>query len=368
MAGKKIRIGMIGVGQIGKYHIENYQKIPDAEIVVLADINEKEGRHVSEIYGIPNVYTDFRQLLERDDIEAVDVCLHNNLHAPITVAALKAGKHVYCEKPMAGAYHDAAVMMETARSTKKRLSIQLSTLFTKETRAAKILIDGGQLGKIYYARATGFRRRGRPFVDGYGAPAFVQKRIAGGGALYDMGVYHIANILYLLGNPEVHRISGKTFQMIEMDAARKELGNYDVEELGLGFVRCKGEIVLDIIEAWAIILNPFEGSSIVGSEGGIRLQPFSFHKNFGDLEMDTTINLDSADYRWHTLSEDGDAFDSPQQHWVAALCGRVELLPTAEIALNTMLVSEGIYLSDKLGREVATDEVIKSSKSTAIKL
>lgn len=365
---RKVRIGIIGVGQIGKMHIERYKKIADAEIVALADINEKEGKRVSEVYGIPDVCTDFHELLKRDDIEAADVCLHNNFHMPVTVSALEAGKNVYCEKPMAGSYRDAAVMLKTAGEKELKLSIQLGTLFSNETKTARILIDKGRLGKLYHARSTGFRRRGRPFVDGYGAPAFVQKKTAAGGALYDMGVYHIANMLYLLGNPEVLRISGKTYQETGVDPARKKLSGYDVEELGLGFVRFKGGITLDIIESWAIHLNAFEGSSIVGSEGGIRLQPFSFHSNIGDLELDSTVNMNAASYRWHTIRENGDAYDSPQQHWVAALQGRVKLLPTAEVALSTMLISEGIYLSNKLGREVTAAEVIKSSKSTAVKI
>ena len=364
----KVRIGVIGVGQIGKLHIDNYKKIADAEIVAVADINEKEAKRVAGVHNIPNVYSDFRKLLKRDDIEAVDVCLHNNFHMPAAVAALKAGKNVYCEKPMAGAYRDAADMLKTAREKKKKLSIQLLTLFANETKAAKSLIDGGNLGKLYHARSTGFRRRGRPFVDGYGTPSFVQKKNSGGGALYDMGVYHIASMLYLLGNPEVVRVSGKTYQETDMDDARKKISGYNVEELGLGFVRFGKEITLDIIESWAIHLNGFEGSSVVGSKGGIRLSPFGFFRNEGDLDMDSSVNIDGASWRWHTVRQNGDAYDSPQQHWVAALQGRVKLLPTAELALNTMLISEGIYLSNKLGREVTAAEVVKNSKSTAVKL
>jgi len=365
---KTIRIGVIGVGQIGKAHLNTYQGIAGAEVVAVADINEAEAQRVSQHFGIPHVYADFRELLRRDDIEAVDVCLHNNLHRPVTVAALEAGKHVYCEKPMAGAFCDAEAMYRTAQQVDRKLSIQLRTLFLKETKAAKSLIDQGLLGRIYHARSTGFRRRGRPYVDGYGTPTFVQKRNSGGGALYDMGVYNIANMLYLLGNPEVVRVSGKIYQETAMDPAREALSGYDVEELGLGFVRFPDGVTLDLIEAWAIHLNRFEGPSIVGSQAGIRLEPFGYYRSIGDLDMDGSADLDRFDWRLHNVRENGDAYDSPQQHWIAALQGRVELLPTAELALNTMLISEGIYLSDKLGREVSADEVRTLSQSTAIEL
>lgn len=363
-----IRIGMIGVGQIGKMHLRHYAQIPGAQIVAAADINEAELQRVASEHQIPFITTDFRKLQERDDIDAVDVCLHNNLHAPVTIEALQAGKHVYCEKPMAGAYVDALAMYETAKRTGKKLSIQLATLFSKETKAAKRLINEGYLGKLYHARSTGFRRRGRPYVDGYGTASFVQKAIASGGALYDMGVYHIAQVLYLLDLPQIERISGKIYQETDMDARRREISGYDVEEMGLGFVKCANGVTIDIIEAWAIHLDGFEGSSIVGSKGGVRLTPFGYFTTVTDMDMNATFDLNGADWRWHQLAENTDAYDSPQHHWIAALQGRVELLPAAEIALATMLISEGIYLSDRLGREVTAQEVAENSRSTAIKL
>jgi predicted dehydrogenase len=364
----KTRVGLIGVGQIGKAHVRRYSEMESVEMVAVADINEAEANRVSEMYGIPNVYTDFRELLKRDDIEAVDVCLHNNFHMPMTVAALRAGKHVYCEKPMAGAYVDAETMYSVAQESGQMLSIQLNTLYAKETKAAMALIEEGHLGRVYHARSTGFRRRGRPFVDGYGSPSFVNKQISAGGALYDMGVYHIARMLYLLGNPAVERISGTVYQETDMDAARRESSGYNVEELGLGFVRLQDGITLDIIEAWAIHLDGIEGSSIVGSKGGVRLEPFGFFQSVGHLDLDGSVNLDSFMYRVHNVQGVGDEYESAQHHWVAALQGRVELLPTAELALKTMLISEGIYLSHKLGREVSAEEVREQSVSTAVEV
>lgn len=366
MTQDKTRIGIIGVGQIGKGHVRKYMETPHVEIAAIAEINEAEGQRVATENGIETVYTDFRELLARDDIIAVDVCLHNNYHMPATVAALEAGKHVFCEKPMAGAYVDAEKMLEASRDCGKMLSIQNRVYFTNETKAAKSLIDGGYLGKLYHARSTGYRRRGRPFVDGYGSPLFVNKETASGGALYDMGVYHISTILYLLGNPDVLRISGKTYQEISMDAGRRKQSNYNVEELGLGFVRLADNITLDIIEAWAIHLDAFEGSYVVGSEGGVRLDPFGYFHSAGDLDLDSTANLQMFDFRLHNVHGQGDVYDSEQEHWIAAVEGRVELLPTAEIALNCMLISEGIYLSNQLGREVSGEEVREASVSTAV--
>lgn len=363
---RKVRLGIIGVGQIGKHHLESWAKIPEVEVVAACDIDTPELDRVAERFKIPNKYYWFRELLKRDDLDAVDVCLHNNLHAPVAIAVMEAGKHCYCEKPMAGSYVDAKRMYEASLSLGKMLHIQLSSLYNKETAIARHLIAQGRLGHVYHARSTGFRRRGRPFVDGYGTKNFVHRETSAGGALYDMGVYHIAQMLFLLNMPKVLRISGKTYQETAMDEGRRQSGGYNVEELGLGLVRFDGGVTLDIIESWAIHLNNFEGSSIVGSKGGLRLQPLSFHSTMDDIEVNTTFEMEQSLWRWHQLDPALSAYDSSQQHWAAVLQGKASLLPTAQIALQTMLISEGIYLSDRLGREVEAEEVLRQSVATAI--
>ncbi|MFN3729903.1 MAG: Gfo/Idh/MocA family protein [Fimbriimonadaceae bacterium] len=368
MSDDQVRIGIIGCGQIAQHHMRTYSQMSNVRMVACADVNPAATAKAQADFGIEHAYADFRELLKRDDLDAVDVCLHNNLHRPVTVEALQSGKHVYCEKPIAGSYADGKAMVDTAKSTGKHLHIQLSTLYSNETQAAKELIDLGELGHIYHARSTGHRRKGRPYVDGYGTPNFVQKRHASGGALYDMGVYHIARILYLIGNPAVEKVSGKTYDEVPMHEGRRTGGQWDVEELGLGFVRMAGGLTLDIIESWAINLDKFDGSVVVGSHGGVRLNPFGFFKSYGYIDISAEADLWGAKYRWDNVRGDGAYYGDSQHHWIAALQGKVELLPTAEIALNTMLISEAIYRSNELDREVTAAEVAEASVSTAIEV
>jgi predicted dehydrogenase len=245
--------------------------------------------------------------------------------------------------------------------------MQCVSLFSKETKAASRLIDGGRLGRPYYAKSSHYRRRGRPFVDGYGTDSFVKREVAAGGALYDMGIYYIVQILHLLGNPDIRTISGATHQELDMYEDRRRSSGYDVEELAVGFVRLEGGVSLFLEEAWAIHLAGTDGPKIVGSKGGVSLAPFAFHTTLEDMELDAAVDLGAADTRWHRCLPDYDGYDSPQHHWIAALQGRVSLLDTAGLGLSMMTIAEGVYLSQKLGREVTPAEVEAASVSTAVK-
>jgi predicted dehydrogenase len=363
---EEIRVGIIGTGRVGESRMKTYAGIEGARIVACADVNEAGSRRIAEAHGVAHVYGSFRDLLARDDIDAVDICLHNNFHMPVTLAALAAGKHVHCEKPMAGSYRDAEAMLVAAREHGRLLHIELSSMYSDETLAARELIAQGEVGAIYHARSTGFRRRGRPYVDGHGTAPFVQKRQSAGGALYDMGTHHIAQLLYLLDNPRVVRVSGAIYQATAMDERRRHASGYDVEELGVGLVRFASGVTLDIVEAWAAHLDAFGGSVLLGAKGGIRLRPFGFFKSSGHLDMDGTVDLERARRRFDQVRGDAGVFASSAAHFIAALQGKVELLPTAELALATMLITEGVYLSGELGREMTAEEIVARSVSCAL--
>ena len=366
---QEIRIGIIGCGIIATQHAEHYAKLEGVRIVAICDIDEAKLAAFGDRFGVERRFTHIGQLLRCDDIDAVDVCLHNNLHAPVAIEAMRRGKHVYCEKPMAGSWFDANTMLQAARDTGKMLHIQLAFLYTDETHAAKRFVDSGRLGKLYHMRSYGFRRRGRPYVDGYATKEFVNTHTAAGGAMFDMGVYHISQLLYLSHLPKLERITGHTYAEVEVDKARQEISGFNVEELGCGFATFEGGLTMDILESWAIHGAPFPGSILAGSQGGLRLDPLSFHTLIEDMQVDTTVDLGAMHYRSNTVHHDRDMhYNSSQQLWLSALRGDCPLLNTAEIALDTQLLQEGIYLSHRLGREVTAEEIRSMSVSKAIEV
>ena len=144
----KVRIGIIGVGIIAEQHLNKYKNNPDCEIAAACDINPGRLEMMCTKHGIPDKYDNISRLLERDDIDAVDVCLHNCLHAPVAIAALRAGKDVYCEKPMAGSYFDAAQLYQAMQETGRKLHVQLNMLYNYETAVAKELIDRSEERRV----------------------------------------------------------------------------------------------------------------------------------------------------------------------------------------------------------------------------
>ncbi len=365
---QKIRVAVIGNGIIGEAHIKNYTTNPDVEIAAICDIDEARLKLIGDKYGIRRRFTHIGKLLAEDDIQAVDVCLHNNLHAPVSIAVMESGKDAYCEKPMAGTFADALAMYRAMERTGRKLHIQLGLIYDDTTKAAKRFIDAGRLGKIYHMRSYGFRRRGRPFVDGYATREFVNSTTSGGGALFDMGVYHISQLLHLTGIPKLQRVTGATYAELAMHEGRRQASGYNVEELGTGFAFYENGLTLDILEAWAVHAKPFPSSIICGSAGGLSLSPLTFLSRENEMETDTVVDLGTMNYLDHGIYADTAHYDNSQAHWIHALLGRCPLLPTARIALETQRVQEGIYLSERLAREVSAEEIESISVSRALKI
>lgn len=369
---KEIRIGLIGTGIIAHEHARRYREIPGVTMVAACDLQEGKLNAFCDQYGIANLTIDYRKLLERDDLDAVDVCLHNNLHAPISVDVMASGKDCYCEKPMAGSYSDALAMQQAAARYKRRLHIQLGMLYGAQMVAAKTIVDSGRLGSIYHARSYGYRRRNRPFVDGYAEKEFVSEYWAGHGALYDMGVYHISQLLYLLNTPKVRSVSGSIYQETDMPAEQRAASGFNVEELGVGLVKFEDDLSLAILESWAIHGGNFPPSSLYGSKGGLKLggahdgDGLTLYSEIEGYPAETLLDVGQQDFYLNRHDPQRKYYENSQTLWVGILRGECPPIDTASIALETMLVSEGIFLSNQLKREIGVDEIEALSKSNAI--
>ena len=220
---EKIKVAVVGVGSISSYHIKNYIANPDVELYAFCDINEERLKLMGEKYGVTRLYTSEAEMLRAlPEIDAVSVCTWNSAHAPCTIMALDAGKHVLCEKPMASTLEEAEAMQAAAERNGKLLMIGFVRRFGRDCDLASDLIADGKLGEIYYAKAQYLRRNGHP--GGW----FGRKEFSGGGPLIDLGVHSIDLVRYLMGKPKAVSVYGSTFLKLGDRSNLKNKKNYKI--------------------------------------------------------------------------------------------------------------------------------------------
>src|SRR5579863_4553579 len=191
---ERLRFGVIGAGGIGLDHLTSLSQCVRATAVAIAENNAARAKEASERFKIPRSYTDYRELLEQADIDAVTIALPNHLHAPVAIEALKARKHVLLEKPMAMNAKEAIKIADMASKMRRTLMVAQHFRFNRQTQMARQIVQRGDLGDIYHARCFWTRRNGIPRIGSW----FTQKKLAGGGVIYDLGVHVLDTCLHLL--------------------------------------------------------------------------------------------------------------------------------------------------------------------------
>jgi predicted dehydrogenase len=269
-----LRIGIIGIGGIGEVHLKAYRQHPDCEVVAIADPNETRLKHIAKAYDIENTYTDYAEMIARDDIDAVSVCTPNIMHAPVGVAALESGKHVLSEKPLARSGAEAETMVRAATAAGRVLQVAFNHRQRGDVQVLKNYIASGNMGRIYHAKATWMRRAGIPGMGGW----FTSREQAGGGPLIDLGVHVLDMALYLLGEPDVISVSAATYAELGPRGRGSfsdqthlvGQGGYEVEDLATAFVRLGGGATLLLEASWATYGKNADdfGVTLYGTDGG----------------------------------------------------------------------------------------------------
>jgi predicted dehydrogenase len=281
---RKLRLAVIGTGQIGLHHLEAIRRCPRAELLAIAESNPQRLQEAAERFRVPATYTDYHELLARPDLDAVSIALPNHLHAPATLAALRAGKHVHLEKPMALNARQAARIVAEAKKSRRILMVGQNMRFSRDAQMLKHFIDHGALGEIYHARAWWIRRSGIPRIGSW----FTRKQFAGGGALLDIGVHMLDLALHLMDNFHPLSVTGitharfgprglgsGTWGMSEID----KNAVFDVEDYAVALVKLKGGKSLLLEAAWAAHLpEPSHGVQLFGTDGGGSLFPAKLYR------------------------------------------------------------------------------------------
>jgi predicted dehydrogenase len=310
---------------------------------------------VAQKYGVPKTYGPYRELLDDPEIDAVSVCVPNNLHAEVTVAALEAGKHVLCEKPLATELADAEHMVAVAEAQGKVLMTAFTQRMRPDCQALKRHIDSGALGQVYYLKASWMRRQGIPGIGTW----FTRKQFSGGGALIDLGVHMTDMALYLLGNPRVLSISAATYNHLGTTGQGNHPNRppvepyvFDVDDLTTAFIRLEGGTVLHLEASWATHSEAQDdfGITLYGTQGGGKI----FVRNYtyeDTLQFFGQLAGAPADTRLRLQRTSGHA--AVAQRFVAAILDGVPPEPSGAEGLDRVRVIDAIYRSATEGREVA---------------
>ena len=270
---REVRVGIIGCGGIanGK-HMPSLHKLPNVKMVAFCDLILERAEKARQDYGTPDaeVYTDYRDLIARDDIEVVHVLTPNCAHAELSIAALKAGKHVMCEKPMAASYEEAKAMVAAAKESGKFLTIGYQTRSTTTHQYVRHMIENGDLGEVYYVKAPSIRRRGAPLWG-----VFLDKEKQGGGPMIDIGTHSIDAALSLINNYDVESVSGAVYRKLADTAMNSnEWGiwkpeDFQVEDSAMGWVRFKNGATMVVEASWVLNYTGEAHMTLCGTKGGV---------------------------------------------------------------------------------------------------
>lgn len=354
---EKLKIGIVGCGGIANNkHLPAITQNGKYEVVAFCDIDREKAEAAKKKFGTEDarVYTDYNELV-KEDLTAVYVLTPNKSHADISIAAMKAGKHVMCEKPMAKTYADAKRMLDTAKETGKLLTIGYQNRFRQDSTYLKRACDNGDLGDIYYSRAHAVRRRAVPTWG-----VFLNEEEQGGGPLIDIGTHALDLTLWMMNNYEPVSVTGSVYRKL---ADQTEQGNafgewdpskFTVEDSAFGFIKMKNGATIHLESSWA--LNTLEvdeaKTSLCGTKAGadmkdgLRINRVQYNKQ--SVEKPDLNNGGVAFFEGKTMRDS----DIEQEVFYNAIVNGKDLVVKPEQAIVVTRILEAVYESAKTGKTV----------------
>ena len=348
----KVKLAMIGAGNIANAHLDAYKQVADVEIYAACDINPARLAKTCDKYGIERRYTDVDTMLaELPELDAADVCVWNCNHAECSIKALNAGLHVLCEKPMAYTAKEAEEMKAAAEKNGKLLMIGFVLRFSDEAKIAMDFIQKDYLGEIYYAKAQYVRRHGNP--GGW----FGDKARSGGGPIIDLGVHVIDLTRYLMGNPKPvsvyavasERLGNRQFiktgpGWVPEDA--KEDDVCTVEDFATALIRYDNGACTFLETSYDINGEDIGKKQLFGTKGGMDLS--------SGVKLYTTVNDYMADIDVKTANLKGgcDMFVAEMSHFIDCVKNGTPCRAKAEDGIAVMKILDAIYESARTGHEV----------------
>ena len=355
--GRRLRVGIIGTGGIANAHIQSYLRMPDVDLVAGADLIPGKADEFFKRYGVEGVrtYTNHKEMLEKEELDAVSVCTYNRTHAECTIDALNKGLHVLLEKPMCVTTEEAVEICRAEKKSGKILSIGFQPRFDANMQMIKKIVQSGALGEVYYIQTGGGRRRGIP------NSTFIEEKTAGIGALGDIGCYSLDMVLNAIGYPKPLTVSGYKSDFFGKSyeySAPENASRFSVDDFAAAFIRLEGGIILDFRISWAMHMNTPGDTIILGKKAGLRIPstdcwngsvggPMTIYHDVAGTQCQTTIPiLSNGDGQFSGL------FDRKVRSFLdAILTNGTSPVPTSQILYNQAII-DGICKSANVGHEI----------------
>ena len=348
-----LKVGLVGVGGISRTHMPGWAASEEAEVVAGSDISNEALEQWGALHNVKRLTNNADELFSDPDIDIIDLCVPNMYHAPLAIAALEAGKHVICEKPLAPTPEDIKKMIAARDKSGKQLMTAQHFRFAGVSQAMKAEIDTGTLGDVYHARGWMLRRNGL-----IPTATFIEKKHSGGGPCIDIGVHILDLTLWMMGNPRPVTVSGvadaRLAHLPGAFATWREgpiPSTFDVEDYAVAFVRFETGATLVLEVSW-LLHHDIRGEDmqawIYGDEGGCHWPSAQF--------LDT--NYTTRQFNNRTLQLTQDKMEPHALECVefakAIAAGAPSPVP-AEQSLQVLAILDGIYRSQAEGREVSID-------------
>ncbi|HWD41959.1 MAG TPA: Gfo/Idh/MocA family oxidoreductase [Fimbriimonas sp.] len=351
----KLRIGIIGSGGIAQgCHMRGYASIPDqCEMVAACDVKEEIAKEAAEKFGITKTYTDYKEMLAKEKLDAVSVATPNKFHKQPTIDALKAGVNVLCEKPLGMNAQECREMCAAARDSGKILQVGLQSRFNGPPRWLKDYIDAGNMGDVYFARAWALRRRG---VPGWGV--FINKDLQGGGPLIDIGVHILDLTLFLMGYPKPVSATGKAWNTLGKNPELwNAWGDYDrekftVEDMAVGMIKFDNGAVVSL-ESSFMANGPdrFE-TQLFGTKSGAIVEPYA---STDAIKIYAEQNRQLMDVVPANVPRVESAHTEEVKAFVSCILEKKPSLVPGENGLILNAIFDAIYKSSETGNEEKVD-------------
>src|SRR5437867_2708459 len=265
-------------------------------------------------------------LLGGDEVDAVDICTPNFLHAPMAIAALEAEKHVLCERPLARSAEEAAAMTKAARKADRLLMCAVQHRFRPDAQLLKTFLAKGELGDIFFAKAGWLRRRDDWDSDEWRR----QKRESGGGVVLDLGFQMLDQSLWILGGPKVLSVTASVH--------RSKKG--EVEDSATAFFRLESGATLTLELTWGLLMEKdFAYVNLFGSGGAALLNPLRVHKGMHGTLVNVTPTMETSRHQYkHSI-------EAQIAHFADSLRKGQRPMGDAEEILPVMELMDAIYRS-----------------------